>query len=104
MAEPTAISVILEPLTLIVTTLTSIVTSIHYAWWAKKTLLLVTFPFKVLLVPFRFLATVLLVIFAPVIHVLSYVHSCVRVVLGLVASLEVSFLCPPCSLIVVHLV
>lgn len=90
MAEPTAISVILEPITLILSTVTTALTSIHYSWWASRLASLLALPWKLLMVPFRLVASILLVVFSPVLLVLSYVVAMGGVLWRLMASLEVS--------------
>ncbi|KAG9255266.1 uncharacterized protein F5Z01DRAFT_44732 [Emericellopsis atlantica] len=68
MAEPTAVSVIIEPLSLIFGFAYSAVTSIHYKWWILHMATVVAFPFQLLLIPLRIVTSVLSVVFAPFIY------------------------------------
>lgn len=86
MSEPTAVSVILEPIGLIFSGLASI----HWSWWASRVASLLALPWKLLLAPIRLIVRVVLVVLAPVILVLGYILAGLRAVLNFLASLEVS--------------
>jgi hypothetical protein len=85
MAEPTAISVILEPIGLIFSGLASV----HWSWYISRLGALLALPWKIALVPLAFTARILLVIFAPLIYILSFTLLCIRTVFTFITSLEV---------------
>lgn len=85
MAEPTAISVILEPLALIFSGLRSLPWSRLLSLSAAA----VAFPFRLLLVALGFLTSVLFVILSPALYILIYLYSWAAAVLAFLASLEV---------------
>lgn len=86
MSEPTAISVVLEPLLLI----GSALASFHWSWWFSLLGRLFAFPLKLVLIPLSFIFNFLLVLLSPVLHILSYILSWINAVLAFIASLEVS--------------
>lgn len=89
MAEPTAISGNIEPVTLI----TSTMTSIHWSWWTSRLFCLLILPFKgiwkITLLPLKLTANVFLIVFAPVSYILLYVSSWIQAVWTLFAAFEV---------------
>lgn len=86
MADPTAISVILDPLALVFNTVRSLNWSLYLSW----AFTVVAFPFKILIIPLSFFANILFVALSPAFYIVAYAYSGVKVVLGLIASLEVS--------------
>ncbi|KAI6782878.1 uncharacterized protein J7T54_002037 [Emericellopsis cladophorae] len=89
MAEPTAISVIIEPLSLIFGFAYSAVTSIHYKWWILHIATVVAFPFQLLLIPLRIVTSVLSVVFAPFLYLCYSFVALVSTLWTWLASLEV---------------
>lgn|SRR5687768_3370782 len=85
MADPTATSAILDPLRLIFNTLRSINWTFYISWLIH----LISLPLRLLLIPLRFLASVLFVLFSPGLYILGYIYGWVTAVLGFMASLEV---------------
>jgi hypothetical protein len=96
MADPTAtsaVSIILEPISLIFSAIATAVTSIHYSWWASRIASLiaslVALPWKLLTIPFRIISAIVLTVLSPVLLILSYVLAIGAALGRLIASLEV---------------
>lgn len=87
MADPTAVSVILDPLVLIFNALRSVNWSFYFIW----AFYLISLPIRLILVPLRFLASFLFVLFSPALYILGYLYGGVTAILGFLASLEVRF-------------
>lgn len=96
MAEPAALSAIVEPIGVALCAVFTGLASIHWSWWFSRigSLLasLLSLPWKALLIPLTIISRILLFVFAPVIYVFSYLAAGVAAVLGFVAALEVSFI------------
>lgn len=90
MGDPTALSMIIEPLVLIASTIYTGLSKIHWSWWTSRLGSLLALPFHVLAVPLKILFGVLYVIFAPVVYVLAFLWSIVTGTVGVIVSLEVS--------------
>lgn len=90
MAEPTAISVILEPIGLVLSAVTAALTSIHYGWWASRLASLLALPWKLILIPIRLISSLLLIVFSPVLVVVSHILAIAGALWRFIASLEVS--------------
>lgn len=86
MSDPTAVSVILDPLVLIFNGLRSIHWRFYFSWAVH----LIALPLRLLLIPLRLIASALFVLFSPALYILGYIYGCVTTVLGFLASLEVS--------------
>ena len=89
MAEPTAITVIVEPLVLLSSFLYSAVTSVHYKWWILRVASVVAFPFRLLLIPLRVVASILSVIFGPFTYLAYSIAALVSTLWAWLVSLEV---------------
>lgn len=85
-SDPTAVSVIVEPLVLIFTSLANI----HWGWWFSHLASLVAFPLKLLLIPLSFIGRLVLAVLSPILFILSYILACISAVFAFIASLEVS--------------
>jgi hypothetical protein len=86
MADPTAVSVILDPLILVFNGLRSVNWTFYLGWVFH----IISLPLRLLIIPLRFLASVLFVLFSPALYILGYIYGCITAVLGFMASLEVS--------------
>ena len=96
MAEPAALSVIVEPIGVALSAVFTGLASIHWSWWFSRigSLLasLLSLPWKALLIPLTLIGRILLFVFAPVIYVFSYLAAGAAVVLSFITALEVSFI------------
>lgn len=87
-AEPSVISVILEPVTLVLSFIVRGLTSIPYALWASRLASLIAYPLRLLLIPFRIATSLLLTVLSPLLLVLSYAATIAGAIWRLLASLE----------------
>ncbi|RBR11398.1 uncharacterized protein FIESC28_09012 [Fusarium coffeatum] len=62
--------------------------SFNWSGFFLRIFAIVSFPFRLILFPLSIVANILLVIFAPVIHLFSYAAACVRSVWAFLAGLE----------------
>ncbi|KAF5027324.1 hypothetical protein F66182_568 [Fusarium sp. NRRL 66182] len=62
--------------------------SFNWSIFFSRLFNIVTIPFRLILFPMSFFANVLLVVFAPVIHLFSYALDCFRAIWAFFASLE----------------
>ncbi|KAK0392251.1 hypothetical protein NLU13_1747 [Sarocladium strictum] len=85
MADPTAVSMILDPLILIFNTVRSVNWTLYLSWVFH---VVVSLPLRLVAVPLRFLAGVLFVVFSPALYVIAYIWGWVSAVLAFMASLE----------------
>lgn len=86
MSESSAFSIVVDTVGLIARNLVNI----QWSWYLAWLIHILALPWKVLLVPLSFFAHVLLVIFAPILYMLSYILSWARQVMAFLVSLEVS--------------
>lgn len=86
-SEPSVFSIILNTLGLVARTVYGIEWSRYFSWLLR----VIALPWKILLIPLSFFANVLLVLFAPILHLLSYFVSWARAVMAFIISLEVSY-------------
>lgn len=89
-SDANPLSMILDPLALIFSTLYAGLSKIHWSWWTSRLVSLLGLPFRVLAVPLKIVFGVLYVLFAPVIYVLAFMWDLVNGVAGFIVSLEVS--------------
>lgn len=95
MSEPTALSMVLEPLGIIARGIYTGLSKIHWSWWMSRLGSLLALPFHILAVPLKFLFGLAYVVFAPVVYVLTFIWSTVTGVVGFIVSLEVSLISWP---------
>jgi len=88
MSEPTALSMVLEPLGIIARGIYTGLSKIHWSWWMSRLGSLLALPFHILAVPLKFLFGLAYVVFAPVVYVLTFIWSTVTGVVGFIVSLE----------------
>lgn len=83
--DPGGVSIVVGTVKLIVNALISI-PWLRYLSLAGRVLV---WPLRIIIVPFSLVARVLLVVFSPLIYVLSFVLSCISTTFAFIASLEV---------------
>jgi hypothetical protein len=86
MSDPSNISVILDPLILIFNALRSVDWSFYISWAFR----IASLPVRLILIPLRFLANIIFVLFSPALYILGYIYGAVTAILSFLASLEVS--------------
>ena len=96
MADPqqSAISTIVEPLTLVFSTIFGVVRAVPWTAIVSRLATVLALPWKIVLIPLTFFVHVLLAVFAPLIHILAFGWGVVQGIFGFLASLEVSSLLP----------
>ncbi|KFA61030.1 hypothetical protein S40285_07427 [Stachybotrys chlorohalonatus IBT 40285] len=82
--DPGGVSIVVGTVKLIVNALISI-PWLRYLSLAGRVLV---WPLRIIIVPFSLVARVLLVVFSPLIYVLSFVLSCISTTFAFIASLE----------------
>lgn len=85
MAEPTALSVIIEPIALVFHGLARI----HWIYYLSRLGKLLVLPLWLLSYPIAFIFRILVVVCSPIIYPVSYVFSWTRALLGYFSGLEV---------------
>ncbi|KAF9775915.1 hypothetical protein IL306_005912 [Fusarium sp. DS 682] len=72
----------------IIVAIFSFLFSFNWSGFFSRLFLIISFPFRLILIPLSFIAKILLVVFAPAIYLFSYTLAGVRSVWAFLASLE----------------